>query len=219
MSELPEPVCADCVAFNPELRDDDGKLRGVCRFRPEMGRVPQDLPHCHAFQVRGTRIGKVKVPHSTRVRKARGAGGPRPSRSEPEPRRPPRPTLKDPTRGDTSGEITMDRDGLKQVLRELLEEETFFGYPEMGPRWEGGTIELKPGVEGTQSKELPLESFFHKIVMIRDRLRVLEAKVNNHDALSERDRVELQSYITKCYGTLTTFNVLFRDKKDSFSTK
>jgi len=113
----------------------------------------------------------------------------------------------------------MDRNGLKQVLRELLEEETLFGYPEMGQRWDGGTLVIKPGDAETQPKEIPLETFFHKIVMVRDRLRVLEAKINGSDALSPQDKIELQGYVSKCYGTLTTFNALFRNKSDHFSSK
>jgi len=113
----------------------------------------------------------------------------------------------------------MDRDGLKQVLRELLEAETLYGYPDMGQRFQGGTMVLKPADEELQSKELPLETFFHKIVMLRDRLRVLEARINGHDKLSEQDKVELQGYVSKCYGSLTTFNVLFADKADQFSSR
>ncbi len=113
----------------------------------------------------------------------------------------------------------MDRDGLKQVLRELLEEETLYGYPEMGSRWQGGSLRMQPGDGELQSKEIPLEGFFHKIVMLRDRLRVLEAKLNSHPKLSEQDKVELQAYVSKCYGTLTTFNVLFADRADTFSSK
>ena len=78
---------------------------------------------------------------------------------------------------------------------------------------------LKPASHEHQPKEVPLESFFHKIVMLRDRLRVLEAKINSHQKLSEQDKIEMQGYISKCYGTLTTFNVLFGDKADQFSSK
>ena len=78
---------------------------------------------------------------------------------------------------------------------------------------------IKPAEDDRQPKEIPLETFFHKIVMLRDRLRVLEAKLNGHDKLSEGDKVELQGYITKCYGTLTTFNVLFRSKEEGFRSR
>jgi hypothetical protein len=128
-------------------------------------------------------------------------------------------TLRNPAMGDTDGEIIMDRNGLKQVLRELLQEETLYGYPELGGRWEGGSLVIKPADDSNQPKEVPLETFFHKIVMVRDRLRVLESKINGNDKLSEQDKVELQGYITKCYGTLTTFNVLFQRKSDGFSSK
>lgn len=113
----------------------------------------------------------------------------------------------------------MDREGLKQVLRELLVEEAVLGTPEMGSRWEGGTLILRPADPSLQAKEVPLATFFHKIVMLRDKLRVLEAKVNGHPGLSEQEKVELQGYVSRCYGTLTTFNVLFADKDDHFTSK
>jgi hypothetical protein len=79
-----------------------------------------------------------------------------------------------------------------------------------------GTLIMQPAERSLQSKEVPLETFFHKTVMIRNNLRVLEQKVNASDKLSEADKFDLQQYITRCYGSLTTFNILFKNKDDRF---
>jgi hypothetical protein len=85
----------------------------------------------------------------------------------------------------------------------------------IGDRWEGGTLVLQPKDKSLQSKEIPIEAFFHKIVMTRDRLRVMEQKINS-SRLNDSEKVELTQYITRIYGSLTTFNVLFRFKDDQF---
>jgi hypothetical protein len=113
-------------------------------------------------------------------------------------------------------DIDMDIDQFRSVLRQVLAEELGVSRAEMGGRWQGGEMLLKPGKDGTQEKAIPIEAFFHKIVMVRDKLRLLEAKVNAHPGLSDEDKVQLQSYITGCYGSLTTFNLLFAEKGDQF---
>ena len=86
----------------------------------------------------------------------------------------------------------------------------------LGDRWKGGTIVLQPADKTQKGKDIPIEVFFHKIVMLRDRLRVLEQQVNAHKGLSDEDKVNMQQYITRIYGSLTTFNVLFRNKEQYF---
>lgn len=110
----------------------------------------------------------------------------------------------------------MDRDELKRVVREVLEEEAGFGFSPIAERFDGGKVLIQPRDPALQAKEIPIDTFFHKVVMVRDRLRVLEQKVNAHKVLSDSDKVDLQQYITRVYGSLTSFNVLFDEAAERF---
>jgi len=86
----------------------------------------------------------------------------------------------------------------------------------LGDKWKNGTMILKPEDESLKPKEIPIEAFFHKIVMVRDRLRVMEQRINSSSQLSDEDKVNLEQYITRIYGSLTSFNILFKNREDNF---
>ena len=104
---------------------------------------------------------------------------------------------------------------IELLLRRIIREET--GLTEAAPseKWRGGSLVLKPGTPGLQERSWPIETFFHKIVMLRNRLRTLEQQVNAME-IAEDAKIKLQTYITGCYGSLTSFNVLFADEEDQF---
>jgi hypothetical protein len=116
---------------------------------------------------------------------------------------------------DGAGDPELDR--IVQAVRGVLGDHGWLDVDlELGKRWVGGTLRLVPAREDGQAKDVPIETFLKKLVGIRDRLRVLEQKVNGHDKLSDAEKLELQQYVTRCYGSLTTFNLLFRDERDRF---
>ena len=116
---------------------------------------------------------------------------------------------------------------LKQFISETLEvavamlglERPDAVVDQLGARWHNGRVVLHPADPALQTKEVPLEVFFHKLVGVRNQLRVLEQKINAHAVLTDGDKVEMQQYISRCYGSLTTFNLLFKDKEGQFSAK
>jgi hypothetical protein len=111
------------------------------------------------------------------------------------------------------------REITEAVVKTLGVEKTDTIVEGLAARWQRGTLLLQPADAALQPKDVPVETFFHKIVMIRNNLRVLEQKVNASDKLSDADKFDIQQYITRCYGSLTTFNILFKNKEDQFSTK
>jgi len=195
------PICGTCTVYTVlEIRRF--LLAGTCRIRTERGIFPCTAPICDEYRPRPhapPAPGRV-VPLAPRRRE----------RSEYEPPPPPPRDL----RTIDLQEIDVNAEELKDLIREALEGRA--GVVSLAPKWEGGSVLLKPGDPALQPKEIPLDVFVHKVVMLRDRLRVLEQKINAHPKLSDAEKVEMQQYLTRCYGSLTTFNVLFRDKRDQF---
>lgn len=108
---------------------------------------------------------------------------------------------------------------IERVMESLGLEKPDSTTVELGARWQKGKMTLQPSDPSLLAKEVPLEVFFHKIVGLRNQLRVLEQKINAHAGLTDADKVEMQQYISRCYGSMTTFNLLFKSKDGQFSSK
>jgi hypothetical protein len=198
MPESPEKSCASCGAFTQYgVHPTQGAVGSCAR-----GMISYPVPAtaiCGEYRARGTAHELVPL----KIRKT----APREPDVGVVVRRPPLPEEID---------LDMDIATFRSVLQEVLREELGIGDARIQPRFQGGELILKPGKEGTAEKRIPLETFFHKIILIRDKLRVLEQRVNAHTGLTPEDKVTMQQYITACYGTLTTFNVLFADPGEGF---
>ncbi len=152
----------------------------------------------------------------------RGGGD---ERSEPSSSRAPAPSprlrseLSDPAREEERTETPMASEtntaGLEALLRRVIREETGLTPVVPADKWRGGSLVLRPGKPGLQEKVWPIETFFHKVVMLRNRLRTMEQQINA-SALPEDEKVRLQSHLTGCYGSLTSFNILFAEEEDRF---
>ena len=200
-----ERLCGSCAAFMRVRTDERLGRVGECAlevFAPPV----RDNWTCTRYRPKGA---------SHAAERPRAAGEPR-RRTE---GRSTAASTTETTRGSRAKEIDidMDIDDFRKVLREVLADELGFVPADMAPKWQGGEVIIKPGREGTQDKHIPIEVFFKKIVMVRDKLRLLEAKVNAHPGLSDEDKLILTSYVTASYGSLTTLNLLFQNKDDQFA--
>jgi hypothetical protein len=177
------------------------------------GLFPPAAPICDAFSARGEVTATATVSGSSRARALkpigpliRGANGTRV-------------TISPLAAPKISPDTPVDLEGAQMTRQELMElflEASGLTDVPLASKWEGGTLRMVPKDPTLQPKDIPIDGFFHKVVMLRDRLRTLEQKVNANAKLNDAEKVELQQYVTRCYGSLTTFNVLFKDKADFF---
>ncbi|MHB1846333.1 MAG: hypothetical protein ACYCWW_16030 [Deltaproteobacteria bacterium] len=193
-------ACGNCRLFRAVQRADDGGWRGDCRMMPQRGLFGPEAPICGSFLSRARALPSVLPEAPSRQRRGPAPTPPRLVRHEPVPDR------------DLGEGFDMTREELKAIIREAVGENAVA----LAGKWEGGALLLKPGNPELQAKEIPIDALLHKVVMIRDRLRVLEQKINGNAKLSDAEKVDLQQYVTRCYGSLTTFNVLFADERDRF---
>lgn len=213
-----ERVCGNCKLWQAHSVDTAKGWVGPCRLQPQRGLFIPSAPTCDAFVARGSLANTLRPPErDNRPRPLRNIA-PLIVRAQPEAAAP-SPAFSPPSSPerqrapDDLGELPVTREELMDLIRQAVGDPH---PPQLANKWQGGFVQLVPGNKELQGKELSIDSLFHKIVMIRDRLRTLEQKLNGHPRLTDGEKVELQSYITRVYGSLTSFNVLFRDKNDFF---
>ena len=112
--------------------------------------------------------------------------------------------------------MELNYDSVKAAVREVLKEEMSFGSCEIANKWIGGKVILKPHDPMMQAKEVPMDTFFKKVTSVREKLRVIEQKINNHKNITPEEKTEIQQLVSRAYGSLTTFNILFKNEKDKF---
>ena len=231
--------CGSCRAYNLEFTDRMGRQMGHCHRKPRHGQLAANDFGCEDYLLDRARLipgGKVpddanlsprqrarrreleravenhkRRPSTTRSTRTSSMN----SRAAPEP---PKPKLQEiPLFGDE--EENMDRDELKTILAEVLEESLGITEVPIHERYRGGKVIVQPGNPELSAKEIPIDALFRKVTSVRDKLRVLEQKINAAKALESDEKAQLQAYISGAYGSLTTFNFMFRDKDDYFSSK
>jgi hypothetical protein len=212
MADDVERRCGTCARFVRvvETIDATGEVRrkGACL----LGVWPAplyDSNTCNQWVQKGEFKARPELPRREPAQaRARGASPSFTSRAREEPRSTQLALPED--------LLDMDAEEFKRVLRYVIRDELGVGEMHISSKWHGGELVLKPGKDGLQEKRIPIDALFHKVVMVRDKLRVLEQKINAHPKLSDEEKVQMQQYVTGCYGSLTTFNVLFSDREDQF---
>jgi hypothetical protein len=218
--------CGACRKFIKDFGHGDDVAYGHCPVKLRSGSITSDEYKCDVYDpIDGVEKTDTPVRHygpgSFRMSAKGPAQDDQPTRQKR--RKKPTAVLRRKTREErdtepiTWGDMEMDRGTLRQIIREAIEDSLGITEVEMVDRFVGGEVTIEPGVEGTQGKSVPIDALFRKIVMVRDCLRVLEQKINTHPRLDDSDRVQLQQYITRAYGSLTTFNMLFKHPDDKFS--
>jgi hypothetical protein len=193
-------LCGSCGAFVPFGQHPTLGAVGTCARNIRSFPVTAN-GMCSEYRPRGTGHERLRAPGTSHESRGRDrASSPRALPLAPSPLALPKEI-----------DLDMDMDTFRAVLTQVLREELGVGEQPLGARWQGGELILKPGKEGTAEKRMPIETFFHKVIMLRDKLRVLEQRINAHATMSDEEKVALQQYVTGCYGTLTSFNVLFAD--------
>ncbi len=230
-----EKVCGNCKLWSAISVDSGRGWVGQCRVQPARGLFVPSAPICDVFAPRGgVSLPKPVVAEPPRpkriqniapviVRRREDGTAALPVRAAPVSARGneqvdfgPEMKLHD-SELQFSGSTPTQSTGVSMTRAELMEvflEATGQAEVSLAPKWEGGMVQMVP--KDGQAKEIPIDSLFHKVVMVRDRLRTLEQKLNAHPKLTAAEKVEMQQYVTRCYGSLTTFNVLFREKGDQF---
>src|SRR5512146_1286355 len=206
--------CGSCRLWKPILEDARGPI-GPCLLKVRTGDFPVSAPACERHLSRDEAVPSAPPPEPVRRRAPRPAGPVVHRAADGTEHAERGGAIRREPEGPLPEEITqLTREEFAQAIRDALREEA--AEVRLAPKWEGGTVVLKPGDAQTQPKELPIDALLHKVVMIRDRLRVLEQRINAHEKLTDAEKVEMQQYVTRCYGSLTTFNVLFREERDRF---
>jgi hypothetical protein len=221
--------CGGCIKFSHDFGDGP-KAYGHCPVKNRTGAITSMDFKCEVYipheSVRGDEP-QSKAPtrnpfadplnatkHAPSRQRRRTGEAPKPRQNPQENRRKKR-ALAD-RQPMPFGEDSMDRATLREIMQEAIEDAMGIGEVETVDRFLGGKVVVCPPDDDTQAKEISVENFLRKIVMIRDNLRVLEQKINSNKALDDAEKVQLQQYVTRCYGSMTTFNFLFKYKEDHF---